>query len=195
MSGAVARIQPLNADNYDTWKLQMKAILIKNDLWAYVSGTKPKPPDAEADEVAKWEGFDEKATADITLSVTPSELGLITECTTSKEAWLKLEATFQSKGPARKATLLKRIALARLNEGENVRDHLNELFDPVTMVTIGDDLLAILLLYSLPESYETFRCELETRDELSTPAVLRVKILEEDQARKTKEDRSDQNAM
>ena len=72
----------MNADNYDTWKLQMKAILIKNYLWgAYVSETKP-----EADEVAKWEGFDEKATADITLSVTTSELGLIMECTTSKEA-------------------------------------------------------------------------------------------------------------
>ena len=77
-----------------------------------------------------------------------------------------MEATFQSKGSARKATLLKRIALARLNEGANVRDHLNEFFDAVSKlkeikVTIGDDLLAILLLYSLPESYETFRCELE----------------------------------
>lgn len=200
MSGVTVRIQPLSAENYDTWKLQMKAILIKNDLWGYVSGTKLIPATTAVEERAKWQDLDQKACADITLSVTPSELGLITECTTSLEMWDKLESTFQSKGPARKATLLKRVALARLKDGDNVREHLNDFFDAVAKlkeikVTVGDDLLAILLLYSLPESYETFRCALETRDELPSPSVLRVKILEEDQARKAKEDRADQNAM
>ncbi|KAI8114842.1 Retrovirus-related Pol polyprotein from transposon TNT 1-94 [Lucilia cuprina] len=196
MSGAVCRIQPLNADNYDSWKLLMKAILIKNDLWAYASGGKTIPPLTEEVNRLKWLECDQKAGADIMLSVSPSELGLISDCVTSLEMWQKLESTFQSKGPARKATLLKRVALARMKDGENVREHLNNFFDAVSKlkeinVVVGDDLLAILL----PESYETFRCALETRDELPNPNVLRVKILEEDQAKKSKIDMPEQNAL
>lgn len=197
MSGNVMRIDPLNSSNYDTWKLQMRAILIKNDLWSYVDGSTLCP---DGDTAANWRKMDQKACADLLLSITPSELGLIAECSTSREIWLKLEDTFQSKGPARKATLLKRVALARMKDGDNVRDHINDFFDAVSKlkeinVAIGDDLLAILLLYSLPDSFETFRCALETRDELPKPEVLRVKILEEDQSRRAKVERDDQNAL
>lgn len=39
MSGtSVVRIEPLSKDNYDTWKMQMEAILVKNDAWEYVKG-------------------------------------------------------------------------------------------------------------------------------------------------------------
>jgi hypothetical protein len=39
------RFEILNKSNYDTWKIQVKALLIKNDTWSYeyVSGEKPKP--------------------------------------------------------------------------------------------------------------------------------------------------------
>ncbi|XP_037823587.1 uncharacterized protein LOC119611960 [Lucilia sericata] len=46
-------------------------------------------------------------------------LGLISDCVTSFEIWLKLESTFQTKGPARKATLLKRAAFARMKDRQN----------------------------------------------------------------------------
>ena len=32
---AVSRIETLNKDNYDTWKMQMQAILVKNNAWKY----------------------------------------------------------------------------------------------------------------------------------------------------------------
>jgi len=32
------RIEALSKDNYDTWKMQVEALMIKNDLWEYVSG-------------------------------------------------------------------------------------------------------------------------------------------------------------
>jgi len=34
----LTRIEALSKENYDTWKLQMQAVLVKNDAWAYVSG-------------------------------------------------------------------------------------------------------------------------------------------------------------
>ncbi|XP_037930157.1 uncharacterized protein LOC119664864 [Teleopsis dalmanni] len=146
MSGTVIRVEPLNAENYDTWKLQMKAILVKNDLWSYVEGTASCPTGEGA---AKWISFDQKPCADIMLSVSASELRLIAECTNSKEMWMKLQATYSSKGPARKATLLKKVALSRMKEGEKVREHLNDFFETVVKlkeidVSIGDELPALI---------------------------------------------------
>lgn len=146
MANTAMRIEPLNPENYDTWKLQMRAILIKNDLLAYVDGTKVRP----AENAAVWIANDQKACADIMLCIIPSELGQIANCATSKEMWLKLQDAYQSKGPARKAALLKKVTLSRLKESENVRDHLNNFFDAVARlkeinVTIG---MICLLSYS-----------------------------------------------
>jgi transposase InsO family protein len=62
-------------------------------------------------------------------------------------------------------------------------------------VEINRDLLAIILLYSLPDSFENFRCAIESRDHLPTPDVLRVKIIEESNARKTAARGASQNAL
>lgn len=143
----MVRIEPLNAENYDTWKLQMRAILVKNDLWGYVDGNGECPREEIA--AVAWKRQDQKAAADIMLAMSPSELGLIAECESAREIWLRLESTYQSKGPARKATLLKRVALSRMRESDKVRYHLNDFFDAVAKlkeigVAIGDELLAIL---------------------------------------------------
>lgn len=91
--------------------------------------------------------------------------------------WLKLEGIFQSKGPTRKVTLLKQLMLQRLQEGGDVRENINRFFDAVDKlqeidVGINLDLLAIMLLYSLPPSFVNFRCIIDSRDELPSPENL-----------------------
>lgn len=51
-------------------------------------------------------------------------------------------------------------------------------------IAINPDLLTVMLLYSLPASFENFRCAIESRDNLPTPETLRTKIIEESDARK-----------
>lgn len=200
-----ARIEILNRDNYDTWKLQMKAVLMKNDAWEYVSGECVKPtliPDdiASAEAVKTWIRNDGKATSDIVLSIKLSELKQIKGCASSRKIWLKLEDTYQSKGPARKATLLKQLTLHRMEEGDDVREHVRKFLDTVDKLTemninINPELLQIMLLYSLPPSFENFRCAIESRDELPSPEVLRIKIVEESDVRKNDTRGVVQNAM
>ncbi|KAK2577097.1 hypothetical protein KPH14_006264, partial [Odynerus spinipes] len=65
-SSSAVRIELLNKDNYDTWKIQMEALLVKNDAWAYVSGKTTKPTliagDASSEAaIKKWESEDRKA--------------------------------------------------------------------------------------------------------------------------------------
>lgn len=177
----------------------MEAILTKNDHWTHVNGTKsaPEPVVGENDVVTNaaaieaWETVDQKARADIILSMSPSELCHIKHCTTSNDVWRKLEEVYHSRGPARKATLLKQLLFARMKEGENMMDHLNIFFGTVDKlmemeILVAEDLLSILLLYSIPESYENFRCAIEARDELPSPEALKIKLLEEFNARKEK---------
>lgn len=53
-------------------------------------------------------------------------------------------------------------------------------------IDINSDLLAIMLLYSLPGSFENFPCIIESRDNFPDVESLKVKILEENTARKQK---------
>lgn len=191
-SSNIVRIESLNKDNYDTWKMQMEALLVKNDAWNYVNGDCECPVLAEDNSNAvahrNWTKADSKAKSDIILSISPSELKLVKGCTTSHQVWVKLQETYQSTGPARKATLLKQLTLHRMSEDTDVREHLRTMFDIVDKleemeVDINKDLLAIMILYSLPSSYENFRVAIESRDVLPNPESLRIKLIEESQAR------------
>lgn len=199
------RIELLNKDNYDTWSMQVEALLVKNDTWNYVCGETSRPNVTEGDSASvaahrAWQQSDRKARADLILSISPAELPNVRHCQTSNEIWMKLKSIYASKGPARKATLLKQLTLQRMQEGEDVREHIGKFFDAVDKlqamdVEINKDLLSIMLLYSLPDSFENFRCAIESRDELPSAESLKIKILEENDARKQKTKESESGAL
>ncbi|CAK9819171.1 Retrovirus-related Pol polyprotein from transposon TNT 1-94 [Anthophora quadrimaculata] len=155
MASTTMRIESLNKENFDTWKIEMEALLIKNDAWDYVNGERETPEIVSENHAsiaaAKiWETEDRKVRSDIILAINPSELKQIKGCDTSREVWLKLKEIYQSKGPARKATLLKRLTLHKMAEGEDVREHLRQFFDTVDKLSemeieINPDLLSVLL--------------------------------------------------
>lgn len=205
MSVTGVRFEALTKDNYDTWKLQVRALLIKNDAWPYVSGTVTKPVIIEADPTTqeaanRWTDADLKAQSDIILAMSPPEIKQIKDCTTAREIWVKLENTYQSKGPARKAAFLNQLMSLKMENGDDVREHSQAFLDVVDKlaeleIAINKDLLAVMFLRSLPEEYENFRCAMSTRDELPSLETLRIKVTEESETRKISTRRSLQNAM
>jgi len=87
-----------------------------------------------------------------------------------------------------------------MDDGKDVREHLNQFFDTVDKlaemeVEINSDLLTVMLLYSLPPCFENFRCAIESRDNLPSPEALRVKIVEESDVRKIDARASTLNVM
>lgn len=135
MNAGNLRLEPLNRDNHDTWKIQMKAVLVKNETWKYINGQCAKPiitdtaDQTQRDNLTAWENQDEKAKADIILCISPSELKQIKNCNTSRDIWNRLCEIYQSTGPARKATLLKQ--LYRMEENEDPQLHLRKFCDTV----------------------------------------------------------------
>ena len=135
-ASSFSRIETLNKENYDTWKMQIEALLIKNDAWGYVNGEILKPEGiANENAMIAWNSADSKAKSDLILSIHPSELKQVKGCATSREVWLKLESIYQSKGPARKATLLKQLMLQKMEDSDDAREHVRKFFDAVDKLT------------------------------------------------------------
>lgn len=76
-----------------------------------------------------------------------------------------------------------------MEEGSDVCEHVGRFFNAVDKlkdmeIDVNKDVLAIALLYSLPPSFDNFRVAIESRDDLPEPEALRIKIVEEHDARK-----------
>ena len=147
------RIELLSVTIPGNCKLQIEALLTKNDLWEYISGQKVKPEPAAADGnalIEAWTIAYRKARSDLILSIYPLELSQIRGCETSRAIWLKLESIYASKEPARKATLSKLIH-QRMQDSGGMKE--NKFFDAIDKlegmnIQINGDLLIIMLLYS-----------------------------------------------
>ena len=88
MASVTLQIEKLSKDNYDTWRQQIEAILVKNDHWDFVDGSNVKPAEvalladasnqaavtANCTSILEWEKKDRKAKADLILAILPSEL-------------------------------------------------------------------------------------------------------------------------
>ena len=77
---------------------------------------------------------------------------------------------------------------------------ISKFFDTVDKLNAMDvemngDLLTIMLLYSLPDCFENFRCAIESRDTLPDAESLKVKIIEENDARIRRSDHNKSKAM
>lgn len=75
-----------------------------------------------------------------------------------------------------------------MEESGDIREHVMKFFDVRCKladmgIEMNDDLIPIMLLYSLPFSFENFRCATESRDTLPDPETLEVNILEEGNSR------------
>lgn len=188
---AMYQIDKLEEDNYDGWKIHMKSVLIHADLWGYVSGQIMIP--AEEPLRAERINKDQKALSMILLSMKRSQLNCVKNATTSREAWSCLEKKYQPCGPARKVFLFRKLLSLKMLDDSNMSKHQAEFADLVEklaelQIEISDELLVIMLLNSLPDSYENFVVAMESRDRFPSVDVLKNKLMEEYERRFSKQD-------
>ncbi|KAH8323009.1 hypothetical protein KR067_009670, partial [Drosophila pandora] len=79
---ALYQIDKLEETNYDTWKIQMRSVLVHSGLWSVTSGelTETNVPEGQ-----QFAALDSKALATIKLSVKSSQLTYIKNCLTAVE--------------------------------------------------------------------------------------------------------------
>ena len=181
MATGVLGIEKLNGDNYATWCIQVKSLLVTLDLWNAVIETCPE----EEAEAAKWIINDSKALANITLSVRPTELIHIKNCTTARSAWNTLSSLYKADTASRKVNLFKKLVRFKFNTNQKFSTQINEFSSIIDelkeiCIVLNDDLLSIFLLCALPDEMENFVIAIENRDHLPRYDKLISKIFEEE---------------
>ena len=177
----LSSIDKLNGDNYGTWCVQMKCLLITLDLWSTLETACPQEEPAKV----LWKSKDAKALATILLAVKTSELVHIKSCLSASGAWSKLSNLYKTTNPGKKVNLFKKLVTYKFNSGERYADQIKSFCAIVDDlkdigISLNDDLVSIMLLSSLPEDMENFVVAVECRDDLPKVDVLISKILEEE---------------
>ncbi|CAB3248333.1 unnamed protein product [Arctia plantaginis] len=102
--------------------------------------------------------MDRKAESDILLSISPIELAALDGLGSSKAIWDKLKSMYQSSGPARKASLLKKLVLTRMQEDDDIKKHIADFFDAVKKLKEIDVSAKINDSHGQKNNFECYRC-------------------------------------
>lgn len=159
-------VERLDVDNYATWSIRMKALLISKGLWAAVV---TEPPDAAQDQ---------KALAQIILHVKDHHLMTVGSCPTAKNAWETLKTIYEAKTNARKLLLRRELTTLKMGATEPLTKYAARTKDLQTQLrTAGEDVkdqeAALQFLAGLPPAYDMISTVLTAGDnELAIDTVL-----------------------
>lgn len=90
-------IAKLNGSNYSIWKQKVEFLLVREELWQFVTENQPElgagPGAADGARVRLWDNEDQKARATIGLLLEDSQLNLIKGTKTARDIWESLRCT------------------------------------------------------------------------------------------------------
>lgn len=142
-------------NSFSLWQIKMKALLKQQGLWAPLSGKKVEPVTTE------MEVTEEKAYSTILLCLADEIIIEVSGVDVAADLWSKLESLYMTKSLTKKLLLKQRLFALRMQEGTQLQDHLDSLNSILLDlrnidVKVEDEDAALILLVSLPNSYENF---------------------------------------
>jgi gag-polypeptide of LTR copia-type/Domain of unknown function (DUF4219) len=154
------QVDKLTNSNFSTWKFRIEMVLKARKLWKYV--------ETEADASVKEKEQEQEALSQIALTVSDGVIGHIRNAKTARQAWLKICSVFEQKGLASQVFLRRKLINVKLEDSEPMQNHINkirELSDQLEAIgdPVKDRELAIIILCSLPERYNSLVISLESR--------------------------------
>ena len=149
------KIEKLTAENYHSWKFNIKMSLIGKDLWEIVQGTETLAEDASAEEHRKFKKRENLALASVCLSVTKPLQIYVRSAKSAKEAWDK---QFEAKSLSKKLFYRRKSYSEHMQKGTDMTEHINfvrTIADQLEAVEdpISEEDLVIILISSLPDEY------------------------------------------
>jgi hypothetical protein len=148
----------INGTNYQAWKSKMKDLLYVKEYWKPVFTTK-MPSEMKQDQ---WDVLNLQACGIIRQWVDDNVLNHIIDETRAHTLWQKLDELYVRKEGTNKMFLIKKLMCLRYKEGTQIVDHVNEFQGIINQlssmgITFEDKVRALLLLGSLPDTWETFK--------------------------------------
>lgn len=158
-------------ENFDVWKRHAKSYLVIKQCWKPVE--KPLPATATEKEL----DTDERALAELTLTIEPSNFAHIATAKSANAAWTALLAAYEDKGLTRKVELLKQLVQIKLSDCESMPDYVNRMVmtslkAQSSGLNIDDELTASLMLAGLPDEFRALVLAVEnSTTELTVDSV------------------------
>lgn len=155
--GVPGAMTTLSATNFTIWKPRMEDILYCKDLYDPIENKGVKPKDMTDEE---WKKLNRKTIGLIRQLVGHEVFHHIAQETCAYTLWSKLEGMYQSKTSRNKALLMRRLVNLKLKSGISIAEHTSEFQNLVNQLNsvelkFDDEMQALLLLSSLPDSWET----------------------------------------
>ena len=154
------KIEKLTAENYYSWKFNIKMSLIVKDLWEIVQGTETLAEDASAEEQRKFKNRENLAIASVCSSVTTSLQIYVRSAKSTKEAWDNLQKQLEAKSLSKKLCYHRKLYSEHLQKLTDMTEHINffrTTADQLKAVEdpISEEDLVIMLISSLPDEITT----------------------------------------
>ena len=142
-------------NSFSLWQIKMRALLKQQGLWSPLTKKKSDSVDEES------MSLEEKAHSTIMLCLADDVITEVAGEETAAGLWVKLESLYMTKSLTNKLLLKQRLFGLRMQEGTPLREHLDQLNTILLElrnidVKIEDEDAALILLVSLPLSYENF---------------------------------------
>ena len=150
------RVKKFNSQNYQLWKMQMEDYLYQKDLYLPL-GRKASKATSMTDE--EWEILDRKALGTIRLCLVASVAFNISKEKTMIDLINALAKLYEKPLASNKVFLMKCLFNMKMSEGGTITDHLNDfnmVMNQLSSVGVNfdDEVMALLILCSLPESWD-----------------------------------------
>ena len=189
------KIEKFTGKNYSLWKVQMRSLLVKQDLVLTIEGKAKKPSTMSNED---WQKIDEKAMASIFLSLAKNVLFNVSNEKSTKEVWDKLQNMYQTASAANKIFIMKKLYKLKMKEGTAMSNHINDLNTLLCQassvgMTQDDEAQAIILLCSLPDSWDPVVIAISTSNSLKSKLTydeVVATLLSEDMRRSNKDSSS-----
>lgn len=135
----------------------MEDLLSCKDLFDPIEA-KGRNPDSTKE--AEWKKLNRKTIGQIRQWIDDSVFHHVAQETDAYALWVKLEGMYQAKTARNKALLMRRLVNLKLKHGTSVAEHTSEFQSLINQLSsvdmpLGDEMQALLLLSSLPDSWET----------------------------------------
>ncbi|KAA8519374.1 hypothetical protein F0562_013630 [Nyssa sinensis] len=184
----------LTTDNYLLWKVQTSAYLRGQDLYGYVDGTQPKPPEFLSGSTdspptinpaySLWKRTDQLVLSVLFSSLFDSILGHVLACSTAQELWHSMVSMFSSQSQAKEFQI--RFQLTNFTRGEqSITDYFSKvrlLADSLAATgnLIFEKELISCILNGLGPTYESFLTSITTRsDPLTSHDLYQLLLIHE----------------
>ena len=157
-------IDKLDGSKWQTWKFQMRHLLLAKGLWGLVDGTEELQEDADDQHRAEFERRRQKAFSSMVMAISTAKL---TSYDQPQDAWDALRNHFERETLANKL-FLKKYFHTEMKDGTSMEAHLKhmkEITDKLAAIgsPINEEDQVVTLLGSLPQSYSTIVAALEAR--------------------------------